>query len=126
MIARRVSALAALALSMATAAEKAKPETAEPRPLQGNYQVYGGSLADMLPPTPQDRNLAFRFEGKTARDMFDYIGPDVRKEKACSDDPSYRERRRGDLFCVYWKDSGYRCFLGLNLQTGKSDIGGVC
>jgi hypothetical protein len=122
-----VFALAAFALlSLTAAAEKSKPETAEPRPLRGDYQVYGGSLGDMLPPTPRDRSLAFHFEGQTARDLFDYIGPDVKKERACSDDPAYRERRRGDLLCVYWKDKGYRCFLGLNLQTGKSENGGIC
>jgi hypothetical protein len=127
MNAREVIILALLAvLPLAQAAEKAKQETAEPRPLQGDYQVYGGTLGDMLPPTPKDRNLAFHFEGQTATDLFGYIGPDEKKTKACTDDPEYRERRRGHLSCVYWKDSGYRCFLGLDLRTGKSDYGGIC
>lgn len=124
---RQVFLVGALVLvSLAQAAEKTKQETAEPRPLIGNYQVYGGSLSDMLPPTPKDRNLAFRFEGQTAKDLFEYIGPDVKKEKACTDDPDYRERRKGHLHCVYWRASGYRCFLGLDLRTGKSDYGSVC
>lgn len=114
------------ALPLAQAGDKIKQETAEPRPLQGDYQVYGGSLGDKLPPTPRDRNLAFHFEGQTAKDLFYYIGPDVKKSSACTDDPEYRERRKGHLLCVYWEDSGYRCFLGLDLRTGKSDFGGIC
>ena len=108
------------------AGEQSRAETAEPRPLTGNYQVYGGSLADMLPPTSSDRQLAFRFDGQTAQDLFSYIGPDVKKDKACTDDPEYRERRRGHLHCVYWRKTGYRCFLGLDLKTGKSDYGSTC
>src|SRR5690349_764562 len=127
MIARQVVTLALLvSFSLAHATEKARQETAEPRPLEGDYQVYGGSLGDKLPPTPKDRNLSFHFEGQTAKDLFEYIGPDVKKNKACTDDPAYRERRRGHLFCVYWKDSGHRCFLGLDLRTGRSDYGGIC
>lgn len=124
---RHLFVLAAIALSsVPQAAEKPRQETAEPRRLQGTYHVFGGTIGDQLPPTPTDRNLAFRFEGQTAKDLFEYIGPDVKKEKACTDDPAYRERRRGHLLCVHWSDTGYRCFLGLNLKTGKSDDGGVC
>jgi hypothetical protein len=80
----------------------------------------------MRPPTPTDKNLSLRFEGQTAKDLFENIGPDVKKAKACTDDPDYRERHRGDLTCVYWKSSGYRCLLGLDLRSGKSINGGIC
>jgi hypothetical protein len=124
---RRAFLVAALSLlSLSQAAENPTQETAEPRLLMGKYQVYGGSLSDMLPPTPNDRSVAFRFEGQTAKDLFEYLGPDVKKKKACTDDPEYRERRRGDLHCVHWKASGYRCFLGLDLRSGKSKNGSVC
>ena len=119
-----LAACAMAAISAVGAQNRA--ETAEPRPLMGNYHVYGGSVADMVPPTPNDRQLAFRFEGQTAQDLFSYIGPDVKKAKACTDDPEYRERRRGHLHCVYWRKTGYRCFLGLDLKTGKSDYGSTC
>jgi hypothetical protein len=122
---RLVCIFGALALfSVATAAEK--PETAQPRPLSGDYQVYGGSLSEMRPPTPSDRNVSFGFTGQTAKDLFNYIGPDTKKEKSCSGDPDYRERRRGHLHCVYTKENGYICYLGLNLRTGKSDYGSIC
>ena len=126
MSARLLFVIGALVLFSSVPAAEKQQETAEPRQLNGNYQVYGGSLSDMLPPTPQDRNLSFRFEGQTAKDLFEYIGPDVKKAKACTDDPDYRERHRGHLFCVHWKASGYSCFLGLDLKTGKSDYGGIC
>jgi hypothetical protein len=112
--------------SVAQSAENSQPASVTPRPLEGELQVYGGTLGDKAPPTPTDRNLAFVFEGQTAKELFGYIGPDLKKEKACTDDPEYRERRRGHLLCVFWKDSGYRCFLGLNLRTGRSDHGGIC
>ncbi len=127
MNARQVLAICMLPLcSLSQATDTTKPETGQARPLIGNYLIYGGSVADMRPPTPADRNLSLRFEGQTAKDLFENIGPDVKKAKACTDDPDYRERRRGDLTCVYWKSSGYRCLLGLDLRSGKSIIGGTC
>jgi hypothetical protein len=112
--------------SVAQAAEQIKQEPGASRPLHGSYYRYGGTLGDPAPPTPNDKNLSFVFEGQTAKDLFGYIGPDVKPQKACTDDPEYRERRRGHLFCVYWKKTGYRCFLGLDLRTGRSDHGGIC
>lgn len=112
--------------SLSQAGDTTKPETGLARPLIGNYQFYGGSVADMRSPTPTDKNLAFRFEGRTAKDLYDSIGPDVKKQKACTDDPDYRERRRGHLNCVYWKGSGYRCLLGLDLRTGEAANASTC
>ena len=123
---RRIGILGACALmSLAQSAER-RVETAEAKALSGRYQMYGGSLAEMLPPTPNDRHVAFRFKGQAARDLFNGIGPDVRREHACSGDPDDRERRRGDLLCVDSKESGYTCLLGLDLRTGRSEAGGIC
>jgi hypothetical protein len=113
-------------LSLAQGAEKKPQESAEPRPLSGDYQVYGGTLSEMQPPTPNDRNLAFMFTSQTAKDLFNYIGPDVKKADSCSGAADYRERRRGHLVCTYTKDNGYACYLGLNLRSGKSDYGSTC
>lgn len=112
-------------ISLAQSAER-RVETAEAKALSGRYQVYGGSLAEMLPPTPNDRHVSFRFKGQAARDLFNGIGPDVRRELACSGDADFRQRRRGHLLCVYSKENGYTCLLGLDLRTGKSEAGGVC
>lgn len=103
-----------------------RAETAESRPLMGRYQMYGGSLADMSPPTPNDRHVSFRFKGAAARDLFNGIGPDVKRELACSSEADDRERRKGHLLCVYSKENGYACLLGLDLRTGRSETGAVC
>lgn len=100
--------------------------SAEARPLNGSYQIHGGSLAEMQPPSPGDAHVSFRFKGRSASDLFDSIGPDVKKRDACSGMAGYRERRRGHLLCVRTKEDGPTCYLGLNLRNGKSDAGAVC
>ena len=97
-----------------------------PRPLRGNYQLYGGTLSEMLPPTPSDKKVAFMVTGAAAKDLFLQIGPDVAKEKACSEAKDYRERRRGDLSCVHMKGAEYSCYFGLDLKTGKGIHGAIC
>ncbi|MDO8066238.1 MULTISPECIES: hypothetical protein [unclassified Janthinobacterium] len=123
---RRAGILSACALISLAQSAEIDLKMAEAKALSGRYQVYGGSLAEMLPPTPNDRHVSFRFKGQAARDLFNGIGPDVRRELACSGDPDFRERRRGHLLCVHNKDNGYACLLGLDLRTGKSEAGGIC
>lgn len=126
MSARLLVMAAALALyALAQAAEK-KQEAwdAKPKPLKGDYQVYGGTLSEMLPPTRKDRKVAFMFTGPLAKELFDQIGPDAKM--SCSDAPDYRERNRGDLSCTYTKDNGYACYFGLDVPTGKSTNGSIC
>jgi hypothetical protein len=110
--------------SLAQAAEK-KPETwdGRPKPLKGDYQVYGGTLSEAIPPTSKDRKVAFMFTGPLAKELFDQIGPDVKM--SCSDVAGYRERRRGDLMCTHDED-GYSCYFGLDVPTGKSTNGAIC
>jgi hypothetical protein len=126
MRARLVFVVAALTLySLAQAAEK-KPEAwdGSPKPLKGDYQVYGGTLSEVIPPTQKDRKVAFMFKGPLAKELFDQIGPDAKM--SCSDAPGYRERTRGDLSCTYTKDNGYACYFGLDVPTGKSTNGSIC
>lgn len=110
--------------SMAHAAEK-KPSIwdGRPKPLKGDYQVYGGTLSEAMPPTRKDRKVAFMFTGPLAKELFDQIGPDVKM--SCSDAAGYRERRRGDLMCTHDED-GYSCYFGLDVPTGKSTYGAIC
>jgi hypothetical protein len=102
-----------------------KPETwdGRPKPLKGDYQMYGGTLSEALPPTTKDRKVAFMFTGPLAKELFGQIGPDVKM--SCSDAAGYRERRRGDLMCTHDED-GYSCYFGLNVPTGKSINGAIC
>lgn len=94
------------------------------KPLKGDYYVYGGSIGDKTSPTEQDRKLSLMLTGPIAKDLFDHIGPDTKE--ACSPGPNYRERNRGHLTCTWTKVDGYSCYVGLNVQTGKSMRGTTC
>jgi hypothetical protein len=120
------SAIAFALFSLAQADEKASEDWYGPKPLKGNYQVYGGSLSDMVPPTSKDRKVSIRFTGQFAKDLFNQIAPDVKKVDSCSSAADFRERRRGDIDCVFTKADGYICYLGLDVSTGKSTDGIIC
>lgn len=94
------------------------------KPLKGDFYVYGGTLAEMTLPKRKDRKISFMLQGDLAKELFDQIGPDAKV--ACSSDPGYRERRRGDLDCVYSSEDGYSCYLGLDVTSGKSINGSIC
>lgn len=111
--------------SLTQAVEKAQATwDGMPKPLKGDYQVYGGTLSEAIPPTSKDRKVAFMFKGPLAKDLFNQIGPDAKM--SCSDAAGYRERNRGDLSCTYTKDDGYTCYFGLDVPTGKSTNGSIC
>lgn len=105
-------------LPFAHAADKKDGGRYLAQPLKGDYYTYGGSIGDSTPPTPKDRKLSLMFTGPLAKDMFDHIGPDVKK--SCGTEPEYRERIRGDLHCTWAKAEGYSCYFGLDVRTGKS------
>jgi len=63
--------------------------------------------------------------GQLANDLFNEIGPAVKKADSFSCTPDYRERRRGDLDCVYTKNGGYVCYFGLEVPTGESMYGTI-
>jgi hypothetical protein len=122
---RLLSIVTALVLySLAQAAEKPEVWDGRPKPLKGDYQIYGGELGDTVPPTKKDRKVAFMFKGPLAKDLFDQIGPD--KKDACGAAPDHRTRDRGDLSCVWDKSDGYACYFGLDVPTGKSTYGSIC
>jgi len=123
------AALALALLSRVQAADTTSKKQAErwsfaPKPLRGDYQVYGGTLSEVQPPTARDRKVAFMFKGPLAKDLFEQIGPDAKD--SCSDASGYRERNRGDLSCTYTKEDGYACYFGLDVPTGKSTNGSIC
>lgn len=119
--------IAAGALTLYAQAKPADKEPqawdGRPKPLKGDYQVYGGTLSEAMPPTSKDRKVAFMFTGLLAKDLFEQIGPD--RKVSCSDAEGYRERRRGDLMCTHDED-GYSCYFGLDVRTGKSTLGAIC
>ncbi|KAB8060429.1 hypothetical protein GCN74_09120 [Janthinobacterium sp. FT14W] len=92
--------------------------TWEYKPFKGAYLIYSGELGEQEAPTQNDRKLAIEVTGKLARDMFDSMSPDFKP--TCSNEKGDRDRRKGNLYCTYHIGEEYRCFIGLNLRTGKS------
>jgi hypothetical protein len=125
-----IAAILALPLLPSAQAADARTKTQQeqwsfaPKPLKGDYQVYGGTLSEVQPPTPKDRKVAFMFKGPLAKELFDQIGPDAKE--SCSDAAGYRERNRGDLSCTHTREDGYACYFGLDVPTGKSTNGSIC
>ena len=125
MNARVVCIIGALALfSLAQAAEKKQEWTPEFKPFSGRYQVYSGSPSEKQAPTSADKQASVVITGRAAKDLFEQIGPDVKD--ACGSVSNDRQRHKGDLDCVYAKEHGYECFIGIDLRTGKSTQGSVC
>lgn len=115
---------ALLLYSLIQAAEKPEALAGGPKPLKGDYWVYGGELGDTIPPTKNDRKVAFTFRGSLAKELFDQIGPD--NKETCGAAPDHRIRDRGDLSCVWDKREGYVCYFGLDVPKGKSTYGVTC
>lgn len=127
MSARQIYVVCLMGLfAVAHAADRKEEEWYGAKPLKGSYQVYGGTLSGMLPPSAKDQKVSLRFTGPLAKDLFSQIGPDVKKADSCSSAIDFRERRRGDVACVYTKADGYICYFGLNVPTGKSTYGVIC
>lgn len=119
-----------LTLSMTTAlasAYSAEP-TDDYKPMQATYSIYSGEMGDERgAPTATDRKLAIAIEGRSAKDIFDSIGPDF--HPSCSQEKGDRDRRKGEVLCSYTaKDGvkGYRCWIGIDLRTGKNIPGASC
>lgn len=101
----------------------APPRSSAPKPIRGTYQIYGGGLGDMVPPTKKDRKVSLAFTGAFAKELFDQIGPDMKD--ACGASPDHSERQRGDIDCVR-DGKKYLCYVGLDVLTGKSTGGAIC
>jgi hypothetical protein len=94
------------------------------RSFAGVYKIHSGGIADRAPATSQDRRLTVNFDGKTAQEVFDSLGPDL--ATTCSGEAGDRARQKQGITCMYTaqdaksKDGPYRCWIGLNLRTGES------
>lgn len=94
------------------------------RPFAGVYKMHSGGVADRAPPTSQDRRLTVNFDGKTAHEVFDSLGPDL--ATTCSGDTGDLARAKKGITCIYTaqdaktREGPYRCWIGLNLKTGES------
>ncbi len=90
------------------------------------YLMYSGDLDEKEAPKPTDKKLSLLVEGPLAKEIFDSLGPDLKK--ACGMTGGVRIRERGDVGCSYHKGiaSPYTCLFGLNLKNGKSIRGDTC
>lgn len=96
----------------------------EYQPLSATYSIYSGDLGERAAPTKQDSKMAIAISGAAAQQMFDAMYPD--RALTCSSQPGYRSRRQGQAQCSYRPEAGYRCYIGLDLRTGRSIAGVVC
>lgn len=97
---------------------------ASPKPLKGDYLIYSCDLGEQLPSTKADRKISINVTGESAKEIFDSIGPDIRAEWTTG--KGERERRKGSVWYFYLPGSGYECYFGFDLRTGKSIDGGEC
>lgn len=116
-------AATAMTSLMAQAADTSEMEV-KYKPLRANYAIYSGLLGEQAPPTRSDRKLAIEIIGPAARDIFDSIYPDAKVK--CSSEPGERLRSKGNLWCSFLPGTGYRCFLGYDLRSGKDIPGASC
>ncbi len=90
------------------------------------YKIHSGIVADRTPPTSTDRMLTVHVDGKGAHEIFNSIGPDA--QPTCSGEKGDRNRRRKGIYCSYTvldakaKGGPYRCWIGVDLRTGNSEI----
>jgi hypothetical protein len=118
-------ALALAALSLAHAVDLSGDPSGLWKPLQGAaYKFHSGVVADTTPPTANERRLTILVDGKTAKQIFDSIGPDY--PETCTDAKGDRHRRKKGIVCFYTaqdekdKDGPYRCWIGMDLRTGDT------
>lgn len=111
-------------MSLASSADE--PQVDRPAPyqvLKGRYAIYSGELGEQQAPTRNDRKLSLIIDGQPAKEIFDSMSPD--DKTACGSEGA-RSRTKGNTWCSYQPQRGYKCYLGLDLRTGKSIAGGMC
>jgi hypothetical protein len=122
---RQLLLILACALVMESAASQANWELVQ-KPITGSYGIYGGGLSDPVAPSRNDSKIMFSIAGKSARDMFDALGPDVKD--ICTEGMGMRVRKKDNenLTCLRTEKGEYSCSFGFDLRTGKSIGGSVC
>ena len=93
------------------------------RQFSGKYTIYSGELGDQQAPTRNERKVSFIVDGLPAKDLFDSMAPD--DKEACGGEGA-RARTKGNVWCTYQPERGYKCYFGFDLKTGKSIGGGIC
>ncbi len=94
------------------------------KPLLGEYEVYSGELDDPDQPNKNGANLSIKIVDEAAKEIFNNLGRDVKH--ACQAAPGEKMRVKNDVVCYLSKEGQYSCYIGFNLQTGKSRPGVIC
>jgi len=94
------------------------------KPMSAEYIIYSGELGDMSSPQEGKKKLAIEISGRSARDIFNSIGPDIRNACGAGSGVRIREKNDGNLTCIRREKGEYSCHVGFDLKTGKS-IGGI-
>lgn len=91
------------------------------RDLKARYTIFSGiPLSDRVAPTANDRKLSILIDGQAAQEIFDSLGPDV---PSCSQREGDRARAKEGVQCTYTAyptPRGYRCWISVDLRSGKS------
>lgn len=98
--------------------------------LQARYLIHSETATYPEAATKEDRVIAVVIDGKAAKELFDLTGPDF--QPSCTLEKGDRARRKKGVECIYTavdakSQSGpYRCWIGLNLNTGDGDVRVSC
>lgn len=93
------------------------------KPFSGEYSLYGGNIGDPIAPTSENKRISFAVKDDLAKEIFNSIGPDV---KGACGAAGTRIRQKDRISCSHEKETGYMCYFGFDLRTGKSIGGSVC
>jgi hypothetical protein len=119
-----LAGVAIASMQLTYAADQAEADRPAPyQAVTGRYAIYSGDLDEQQAPTKNDRKLSLIIEGQPAKEIFDSMAPD--DKTTCSSEGA-RSRTKGQTWCSYQPRRGYKCYLGLDLRTGKSIAGGMC
>jgi len=100
-------------------------------PLEAKYKIHSGNRVYAELPTKADSAFTVAFKGEEAKQLFDQIGPDVKKSCGVTDERDRRREKKRAL-CLYETqldsptDSHYRCWIGIDLHTGEGDVRVLC
>ena len=93
--------------------------------LSGSYLEYSGELGETRPPTRRDMQLSIEIDGRLAYDMFRAL-PATSATEDCAPEGTIL-RFKNDISCELTKGTNSaRCFVGLDLKTGRSTVGAIC
>jgi len=91
----------------------------------GEFAIYGGSPADIVPPTAKDATLGLTIEGPLAVRMYRELGPKAQQKECVADDVEIRDL--GDISCDREKAGGKTtCYIAFDLRSGKSTYPRAC